>query len=237
MTQVELAKDVDVSNISFGKIRVMNDGTRVVPLQYGNGQLAIQIPEMVCREGASVTSTRASLILNIKKNDKRNGVHKFRDVLQQIDARIEEAAREYGAEWFQKNPATYSSILRVDNAGQHSILLSVPGHGDVFGCPVHNSGKMDVNVSDLAIKGIRVTAILKCAGVWIAAGRMGLSWKTAALRCDPPLRYVFNDDDRYHEKDEDVNTDDGLADDVLVLSGDDEEDDASNVKTVIVNGK
>jgi hypothetical protein len=46
--------------------------------------------------------------------------------------------------------------------------------------------RMDCKPTDALKKGAEVTAIVDCTGIWIAAGRFGISWKLVQARVDVP---------------------------------------------------
>lgn len=88
----------------------------------------------------------------------RASVKLFMDLLK----RIYERASEYGA----------------CDVGT-SLVLSIR-------CPAYDSLGTEVPKMELQKPGWRVTAIVKCLGLWVIAGKAGLSWRVISVRADPP---------------------------------------------------
>ncbi len=254
MSNVLLSKDLEIEKVSFGVVKTLEDGAAVVSIAYDNvnNALFVQTPELLCKDGCVLKGRQAIFDASFKLNDKRENVVSYFSKMKEIDAKTVDFVVENSEKLFGR-PLThervvgmYTPTLRTDSSQSHvSIMISM--HGDVPSCPIQDTNGNEVSLNDVNVKGIRVTAILKCVGLWAAAGKMGLCWKTQALRCNPPTRCAFRDDGEQRICDAVNAEDDDGADDVLVVSGDEDEEEADvnpgsaaatdETKTVVVNTK
>jgi hypothetical protein len=226
-----LAKDIDVSNISLGEIKSIRGGGKLVDLTYNNGlPLVIQTPEMICQSGVQITKSSAMFNLSLKGADTRRALKSFKKSFVEFD----EYLASLDLEVFSKSkycPQIISDIFK--------LCFNKKSNGELP-CSVQDSDGCDVNTKVLSVRGARVTLMLKCVGLWIVAGRYGVSWKPLIIRCDPPPIFHMLEDDRI---DDEVFCDDEESEEEEE-EGEEEEEKTNdikkqeiNTKTVMVNTK
>lgn len=184
-----LAKDVDVNSISYDSSAT--GFSRMVPVSYMGGPLVLQTPEML--GAVSMEDDTLQVQLSFKNMAVRPGLAAFHSVLSNMDNRTEQ---HFEGLAFTILPQVYKE--RRDGTDEFfNITIPVLG-GEEASCPITDSAGKKVTLQDLTahdLMGWRVTAIIKCLGVWVAIGRYGVSWQVTALRCDPHRRVTMLPDD------------------------------------------
>jgi hypothetical protein len=75
------------------------------------------------------------------------------------------------------------------------IVERAAGEHRLVACPLGRTLRLrSPDASQVDGRG-RVTAILRCAGLWVAAGHVGLSLQVLSLRVDPPVTFLDDADE------------------------------------------
>lgn len=221
ISDVMLPKDLDVSKITYGSPKQLDNGGRTVYISYSNKNLMIQTPVMHVPFGVSVwpgergMPDKYSLDLSFADRDSRPGIQHFFDMLQSISEHVITDALENSNSWFKKKypsrdviDALFTSNIKygkdkitgeVTNLYPPSFKINLPYREGVFNFPVYGPNKETVNLMDLHSspgrgKGSKASAIIQCTSIWVAGGKFGLSWKVCQMRIAMPTvlkEYAF----------------------------------------------
>lgn len=173
---VTLARDLDASDVSFGCARAIPGcGGEAFDVRHKSIPLLLQTPEMSCKSGA-VHIYEDQLVFDMQLDDMRDSVACFVDALKRLECVVTEQFCDTGSR--------FSSLIRED-----TIRISVPRD-----CPLQDINGGTVSEQDACMKGVKVAMILRCVGVWRFAGRVGISWRPIAVRCNVPAVYAFVDE-------------------------------------------
>jgi hypothetical protein len=247
-----LPADFDVSKVHFGTPRTNDNGGKSIYLSFNKAPIVLQTPEMVAPFGKQKWENdkgvpKHTLDLSFKDKDKRDLLKTFFDKMTELDEKLVDSALENSFDWLKKKGVSrdvvknlYTPLVRhpIDKAtGEIStkyaptFKLSLPFKDGAFTTEVYDGARKLVDLNAIETKGARVTAIIQCLGVWVAAGKFGCTWKVLQMKVVPPqaikgyaFKEVENDvvDD---EVDSDKEEDDDDEVEAPVVAKDDEEDD------------
>lgn len=161
---VVLAKDVNVSDLVFGHATPDTGGITVVPVTTACKQHLI----LQTPQMESKAGMKSPGLLELELDCTMPSVKTFVKMLDSFAKRAEEFGN------FQ--------------AGS-TFTLSIPKT-----CPLFDSSGKRIPYDDLTSPGIRVTAIVECMGLWLIAGKCGLSWRVVSIRADPPVLPLLIDE-------------------------------------------
>jgi hypothetical protein len=213
MSDICLPKDLDLSKISYGTPKQLDNGGRCVYISYSGKNLMIQTPVMHAPFGVSIwpgergMPDKYSLDLSFADRDSRPGIQDFFEMLQGLSDQIISDALDNSNSWFKKKypsrdviDALFTSNIRynkdkitgeVTNLYPPSFKLNLPYRDGAFNFPVYGPNKEVVNLMDIHSspgrgKGSKVSAIIQCTSIWVAGGKFGLSWKVCQMRIAMP---------------------------------------------------
>lgn len=227
---ITLTKDFDVNNLSFSDVKALENGGKLVYVSYRKAPLLIQTPTMKAPFGLSKwdnndgkSNAKYTLDLSFSGNDNSSSLMAFQKVLESIDERLVNEAFASAGTWFRGKKiasreiveALYTPVLKfakdketgeVSDKYAPTIKLSVPFKDGAFACDVYDDKKELVDLNSMETKAAKVTAIVQCTGVWLAGGKLGLSWKIVQMRVQPSAMhlksYAFHDSDDEEEEDD-----------------------------------
>jgi hypothetical protein len=210
MDQIVLAKDFDISNITYNAPRVLETGGKSIWISYKKAPLYVQTPEMTAPfglnkwPGEKSGTDKYSIDLSFKNRETNQAIQSFFDVVEALDAKLVQDALENSMSWFKKKytspdvvEALYTPMLKYakDKAtGERTdkfpptFKFSVPFRDGRFGCEVYDRNRQQVSLLAIEeqVRGSAITAIIQCTGIWIAGGKFGCSWKAVQIRVRPP---------------------------------------------------
>eukprot|EP00877_Chromochloris_zofingiensis_P014465 jgi/Chrzof1/9272/UNPLg00239.t1 len=198
-------------------------GGRSIFVSYAGRPLIMQTPEMFCPWGISQFdgSNKYSIQLSFQGKESREGVAAFYNLMTALDEKLVNDAAENSLQWLHKkySPQVLAEADKITKIIKHAkdkvtheiadkfpptMSLNLPYRDNKFECDVYDSNKQKVDLSELGdLKGSRVTAIIQATGVWVAAGRLGISWKVVQMRvrtgdASRITGYAFKDDEDCH---------------------------------------
>jgi len=220
--------DFSTDNIESGSPKVNQNGGKNISLQYKLNEMArgvvFQTPLMLSfginkwQDPKNPNMAPAfSTTLSFVGSEQNEKLRDFHGVLQRLDQWAIETAIKNGWEWFgRKNmsretiESIYTPIIKVSlekASGAPSgkpdymklkLKTSASGYSTAF----YNKNKEIIpsgEVDGFFTKGSHVRALVQCTGVWIAAGKFGLSWKVIQMVVEPRAvignQYAFEDDE------------------------------------------
>ena len=208
-------KNIEVSKVSFSQPRVLDNGAKLVYLNYGGGRLSVQTPWMSMPWKMGVYTEgdypKYSVDLTFKGMDENPDLQGFHDKLQELEEKIIDGGFENSVSWFKKKPssrdvveALFNRIVKVstdrdtgepDGKWPPTMKLKVPCRDGVYETKVSDkSGKVyDINnkesgdhMEDLLVKNTRMRAIIQCVGLWVASGSYMCQWKLTKAEVEVP---------------------------------------------------
>lgn len=200
-------KEFDISKVSFGDIKKINDkGGKYISMYYDKSPFVIQTPQSYAPFGVNVftdvndNSTSHSLELSFKEKESRETLQLWYSILEQIDQKVLETVLENSQAWIRKPKnkdvvdALFTRSIRIPTDRETGEVIDKWPATYRLKMPKDNKGQFrcvayDENTKDEVslegmipkMKGAKVTAIATCGGIWVAGGKFGCSWKAQQL--------------------------------------------------------
>lgn len=152
-----------------------------------------------------------SVELSFRGHEQNPEIKKFMDVIAQIDEKLLEEGVKNSKTWFKADlsrdvvKAFYTPSLKYSKDKEGNVLTYPPNIklklrktsktnesklndskltiSDLETKFYDINGKTytDIPIEDLLAKGVQVTAIIECAGVWFAGSKFGLTWRAKQI--------------------------------------------------------
>lgn len=237
---IVLPRDVDLTKITYGTPRTLDNGGKVVYLALNNKPWIMQTPELTAPFGVSKWSPDArspekyTLELSFKGRETRESIKAFYNTMKALDKKLVSDAMQNSTAWLKKKfnnldvvEALFTPCVRSakDKAtGEFTdkypptFRVSLPFKDGKLACTVYNAKREEIDLDAVVTKGARVTAIVQCTGIWVAGGKFGCSWKALQLKVVPQVSihgFAFRQDakDKTGPKVEDASTGGDAIDD------------------------
>lgn len=192
----------DSKKITISAPRQLQSGAKQAYLNYGGERLVMQTAvAMSVPFGLNVADkfgpAEYSVELSFRQSDQRPEIKEFMDVIAQIDEQMLVEGVKNSKSWFKGDlgrdvvKAFYTPSLKYSKDKEGNILNYPPNlklklrkvnndfetkFYDINGNPYKG-----IPVEDLLVKGVQVTAIIECAGVWFAGSKFGLTWRAKQI--------------------------------------------------------
>jgi hypothetical protein len=137
-------------------------------------------------------------------------VEKYRTILREWDAKMIQMGQDNCVDWFKKKAGTldadvvtdmYSPMLGIsidsdtlEEDGKYpdstrcKLQVNEDGTFDAKDLTIYDEDQNEIlNVNDIP-NGSYIIPIIKCGGVWFAAGKFGISWKVVQMQVFRPQR-------------------------------------------------
>lgn len=258
MDSIMLPSKFDVTKVNYGTPRTNDNGGKSIYISLNKSPIVLQTPEMYAPFGKQKWEndkglTKYTIDLSFKGMEKREVLQTFYDKMVELDEKLVDDGQLNSFEWLKKKGASrevvkalYTKLVRhpVDkNTGEittkypPTFKLTLPFKDSAFQCEVYDSSKKLVDLNTLETKGARITAIIQCLGIWVAAGKYGCTWKVLQMRVVPPqtiqgyaFKEIENDvvDEEVDDEEKDADPDEVLhhvAQTVHESNHDDHDDD------------
>jgi hypothetical protein len=224
-TFIRTTNEFDMSKLTFGNMKLLDTGGRLIYLNYNGDPLIIQTPQMTAPFGLSSWSNEGdalkySMELAFKGIATKPIEARFLALLNAFDKKVLENVLENSPVWLKKKftsleviEALYTPSIKLPkdkNTGEvtdkypPSFRMSVPYKDGKFMCDTYDVDGKDLDlhalIKDGSTKGSRVTAIMQCSGVWIAGGKFGCTWRVLQMRIQrsdalPPCAFTNDDEE------------------------------------------
>lgn len=189
-------------NITISAPRTLQSGAKQAYLNYGGERLVMQTAvSMSVPFGLNVADKfgppEYSVELSFRGHEQRPEIKEFMDVIAQIDEAMLNEGVKNSKTWFKSElsrdvvKAFYTPSLKYSKDKEGNVLNYPPNlklklrkinndfeskFYDINGNPYKG-----IPVEDLLVKGVQVTAIIECAGVWFAGSKFGLTWRAKQI--------------------------------------------------------
>jgi hypothetical protein len=189
-------------NITLSAPKQLPSGAKQAYLNYGGERLVMQTAvAMSVPFGLNVADkfgpAEYSVELSFRGNEQRPEIKEFMDVIANIDETLLNEGVKNSKSWFKSDlsrdvvKAFYTPSLKYSKDKEGNVL-SYPPNIKLKLRKINNdfeSKFYDLNgnpykgipVEDLLVKGVQVTAIIECAGVWFAGSKFGLTWRAKQI--------------------------------------------------------
>ena len=189
-------------NIAITAPRMLQSGAKQAYLNYSNGRLVMQTAvSMTVPFGLNVADKfgppEYSVDVSFRGSEQRDEIKEFMNVISVIDDTLIEEGVKNSKKWF-KDDLSYDVIKKFYTP---SLKYSKDKEGNVLNYPPNLKLKLrkinnefetkfyDINgnpykntpIEDLLVKGVQITAIIECAGVWFAGSKFGLTWRAKQI--------------------------------------------------------
>lgn len=112
-------KNIDVSKLSFSQPRVLDNGAKLVYMNYDGGRLSIQTPWMTLPWKMGVYTEgeypKYSVDLSFKGMENDPDLQAFHDKLQEVEEKIVDAGFDNSVSWFKKKKTTREVVEAIFN--------------------------------------------------------------------------------------------------------------------------
>jgi len=202
MSNIICPANFNAKLISISAPRQLSSGAKQAYISYGGEKLMMQTAlSMTAPFGLNIADKfgppEYSIDLSFRGYDQRPELKEFMDAIQQLDdALINEGVKNARA-WFKTDSnrdvvkAFYTPSLKYsrDQDGNiknypPTIKLKLRKYDGVIETKFYDvNGKPYNNVApeELLAKGVQVTAIMECAGVWFAGSKFGVTWRAKQI--------------------------------------------------------
>ena len=208
-------KNIDTSKVSFSAPRVLDNGAKLVYLNYNGGRLSIQTPWMTMPWKMGVYTEgeypKYSLDLSFKGMDEDPELQAFHDKFKELEEKIVDGGFENSVAWFKKKStsrevvsAVFNRMIKVsadketgepDGKWPPTMKAKVPRRDGTWETKVQDkAGKVYTvndtdsgdNMEDLLVKNTQMRAIIQCVGLWVASGNYMCQWKVTKAEIEVP---------------------------------------------------
>jgi hypothetical protein len=190
-------------NITISTPKQLPSGAKQAYLNYGGERLVMQTAvAMSVPFGLNVADkygpAEYSVELSFRGHEQRPEVKEFMNVISQIDDHLVNEGVKNSISWFRDEMPKevvkkfYTPSLKYSKDKETGKQLDYPPNLKLKLRRVNNDFETkfyDINgnpykgipVEDLLVKGVQVTAIIECAGVWFAGSKFGLTWRAKQI--------------------------------------------------------
>lgn len=231
-------------NITISTPKQLPSGAKQAYLNYGGERLVMQTAvAMSVPFGLNVADkygpAEYSVELSFRGNEQRPEIKEFMNVISQIDEHLVNEGVKNSISWFRDDMPKevvkkfYTPSLKYSKDKETGKQLDYPPNLKLKLRRINNDFETkfyDINgnpykgipVEDLLVKGVQVTAIIECAGVWFAGSKFGLTWRAKQIAIHklpekiadfafkglgsvkPPVEDVEDEEDAQSEVDDDA---------------------------------
>jgi hypothetical protein len=189
-------------NIAISAPKNLPSGAKQAYLNYGGERLIMQTAvAMSVPFGLNVADkygpAEYSVEVSFRGHEQRPEVKEFMEVISSIDEALINEGVKNSKTWFKGDlgrdvvKAFYTPSLKYSKDKEGNVL-SYPPNLKLKLRKINNDFETkfyDLNgnpykgipVEDLLVKGVQVTAIIECAGVWFAGSKFGLTWRAKQI--------------------------------------------------------
>lgn len=192
----------NVKNISISAPKLLQSGARQAYLNYAGERLVMQTALAMSVPFGLNTADKFgppqySVDLSFRGFEQRPEVKEFMDTIQQLDDALLQEGVKNSKAWFKSNlsmdvvKAFYTPTLKYSKDKDGNVLsypptikLKLRKMNDQFETKFYDLNSnpyKNVPVEELLVKGVQVTAIIECAGVWFAGSKFGLTWRAVQI--------------------------------------------------------
>lgn len=202
MSNVVYPSTFDTKRITISALRSLQSGAKSAYLNYGGERLVMQSAvSMSVPFGLNCADKFGpptySVELSFRGHEQRPEIKQFMESMNALDEFMLNEGVKNSKMWFKADlsrdvvKAFYTPLVKYSKDKDGNVLsyppnlkLKLPKNNDEFEAKfydVNGTPYKGVPVEDLLVKGVQVTAIMECTGVWFAGSKYGLTWKAKQI--------------------------------------------------------
>uniref|UniRef100_A0A6C0F5L3 Uncharacterized protein n=1 Tax=viral metagenome TaxID=1070528 RepID=A0A6C0F5L3_9ZZZZ len=198
--QLILAKNIDISKISYDSVRKNAVGGNIVYIKYDNiPKLSIQTCELSAPFGLSTFTddksgnVKYSLDISFRGMDDNPEIKEFYDKMCSMDEMLISQGIANSKEWFGKKLSKevvenfYRPLIKPSKEPEkYAPTMKLKIRQNRLGaidCPCYYTNKERVDFKEALVPGVQIAAILECNSIWFVNKNMfGISWNIVQLK-------------------------------------------------------
>ena len=218
--------DVDVNKIAMGTPKILDNGGRMIYLNYNNEALCVQLPAMVCPYGLSSwpgengAAEKLNIDLSMTGYDSVPTMKDCFQLFKDLETFVMTKGLENSSTWFKKKftsldviSAVFTPLVKfskdketheISNKYPPVIRLNIAKKDGKALVDVYNDKRQLIPFDGVDWNKATVTAIVQITSIWVIAGRFGVTVKPKQLKVVPVQKisgYAFVEDDEDCEVD------------------------------------
>lgn len=211
--QLIKGKRINPSRVGFSQPKILDNGAKLVYVNYSNAKFVVQTPWMALPWDMSAFTEdkypKYSITLSFNGMDEEPELQEFHDRLVDVEQKIIDGGVENSVAWFKKKnqsrevmESIFTPIVRVsidketgepDGKYAPSMRVKVPCRDGNWECKLYdtegnqlriNDPESGVSMDDILVKGSRIRCIIQCVGLWIANTGYMCQWKLSRAEVD-----------------------------------------------------
>jgi hypothetical protein len=215
-------KNIDTTVITFSVPKSLDNGAKLVYVNYNQGRFSVQTPWMTMpwKMGAYTDGEypKYSIDLSFKGMDENPDLQEFYNKFKSLEQTIIDGGLDNSVAWFKKNIKSRDGVVEKfgpiikesrdketgepDGKWPASMKVKVPCRDGVWECKVSNKDGTQYkindsenpdNCEDIFVKNTRVRGIITCVGLWIASGNYMCQWKLTKAEVEVPESFSNED--------------------------------------------
>jgi hypothetical protein len=208
-------KNIKASSISFSVPKSLDNGAKLVYVNYNGGRFSVQTPwmSMPWKLGSFTEGEypKYSIDLSFKGMEDGSDLQMFHDKMKEIEQKIIDGGCENSVSWFKRPNMSrdgasekFGAIIKEsrdketgepDGKWPPSMKVKVPRRDGVWEFKVSNKDGTEYkindsenpdNCEDIFVKNTKVRGIIQCVGLWIASGNYMCQWKLTKAEVEVP---------------------------------------------------
>ena len=208
-------KNIKASSISFSVPKSLDNGAKLVYVNYNGGRFSVQTPwmSMPWKLGSFTEGEypKYSIDLSFKGMEEGSDLQMFHDKMKEVEQKIIDGGCENSVSWFKKNIKSRDGVVEKfnpvikesrdkesgepDGKWPPSMKVKVPRRDGVWEFKVSNKDGTEYkindsenpdNCEDIFVKNTKVRGIIQCVGLWIASGNYMCQWKLTKAEVEVP---------------------------------------------------
>jgi hypothetical protein len=201
-SSVVYANSFNSKMITISAPRLLQSGAKQAYLNYGGERLLMQTAtSMSVPFGLNVSEFGAlpeySVNVSFRGHELRAEVKEFMETMNQMDEFMISEGVKNSKAWFKADlsrdvvKAFYTPSVKYSKDKEGNVLSYPPniklklrkanGVFDTKFYDIQGKPYTNVPVEDLLVKGVQLTAIMECGGVWFAGSKFGLTWRAKQI--------------------------------------------------------
>ena len=202
MSSVTFPANFSSKVITLSAPKTLQSGAKQAYLNYNGERLVMQTAVAMSlpfglNTFQSQNGLEYSVDLSFRGHDNRPELQEFKRVLEQMDELMINEGVKNSKTWFKADlnkeviKAFYTPTLKYSKDKEGNVLSYPPnikvklpkrnGDFDTKFYDLNGTPYKGIPVEDLLVKGIQVTAIIECGGVWFAGSKFGLTWRAKQI--------------------------------------------------------
>jgi len=216
MEQLVKGKNIDAENVTVSAPKHLDNGSKLVYVNYNSGRFNIQTPWMDMPWNKSTYTEgpypKHSMELSFRGMEESEDMAHFHDKMNEVDSKLIDLGVKNSLPWFKKKSisretveALYNPIVKVskdkdtgepDGKWPSTIRLKIPFRDNRWSSVLVNGDtgdKFDINnsesgdvVDNILVKNAKVRGIIQCVGLWIASGNYMCQWQLVKAEVKVP---------------------------------------------------